>query len=170
MGAKWRAQRKASLNPTPMPYDPSDTDPYEGYVMYDPSWQQFAYYLDGTTPMDYMQSLPGPRSDWHPETGGVGFSTLGAGDMDDHIDYEIGGQSGAIDNTAYAINGPVTSDGMENFWLSGETAIIRRGRNPADHGPVGTSDSNALLSVIYDQLANQYYPNEASQADLVRSV
>lgn len=87
----------------------------------------------------------------------------------DNIDYEVGGQHGQVDANPYSL-GVVSSDSVENFSLDGRQAIIRRGRNPSDVGPVGTSDHNTLLGLALAQSVNQYYPNERSQSDVIRAV
>lgn len=94
---------------------------------------------------------------------------VGVGSIKDMIDYEVGGSRGIVDYQTYS-TGVVSSDLMENFALTGEQAIIRRGRNPSAVGPVATADHNTLLSLAYAQATSQFYPNERSQADLIRSV
>lgn len=90
------------------------------------------------------------------------------GDIHDNIDWEVGGQRGAI-NPVFSL-GVVSSDLVENFWLDGRQQIVRRGANPSRFGPVGTADHNALLGLAWAQQVNQYYPNEASQYDVIQAV
>lgn len=87
----------------------------------------------------------------------------------DPIDYEVGGEHGKVNGNPYSV-GVVSSDAVENFSLDGRQAIIRRGRNPSDVGPVGTSDHNTLIGLALAQSVNAYYPNERSQSDVVRAV
>lgn len=86
------------------------------------------------------------------------------------IDYEVGGVNGQVDGVPYS-TGVVSSDSVENFALTGEQAIIRRGGNPGQAtGPVATSDHGALLAAAFAQSQNEYYPNEASQADVLSAI
>lgn len=87
----------------------------------------------------------------------------------DYIDYEVGGQQGQVDGVPYS-TGVVSSDAVENFALTGEQAVIRRGYNPSSTGPVGTSDHNAVLAMAYAQQVNQYYPGELAQADVIAAL
>jgi hypothetical protein len=121
----------------------------------------------GTTVMDYQ--YPSPMEIVHTEA--EGYTPVGSpiGSIKDPIDYEVGGQRGRVDNLPYS-TGVVSSDLVENFELDGRQAVIRRMRNPSSVGPVGTSDHNMILALAYRQMTNQFYPNEGSQADLVRSV
>jgi hypothetical protein len=125
----------------------------------------FAAYLlpDGAifpTPVEYFQTGNNARP----------YTTAGPGDIGNNIDREIGGVSGNANGYLWS-TGVVSSDAMENFELDGRQAIIRRMDNPGGvTGPVGTSDHNALLAMAYAQMANQFYPSEESQYDLIRSV
>lgn len=97
------------------------------------------------------------------------FATAPIGVVKDMVDYEVGGQSGLVNDWPYG-TGVVSSDAVENFNLTGEQAIIRRQPDPNRVGPVGTSDHNQLLQLAYAQSVNQFYPNEQSQFDLIRSI
>jgi hypothetical protein len=135
----------------------NDLEPYDDGT--------FAAYLlpDGylfPTPVEYFQT----------GNNAVAYTTAGQGDIGDNINREIGGVSGDANGYLWS-TGVVSSDAMENFWLDGKQAIIRRMDNPGGvSGPVATSDHNALLAMAYAQMANQYYPSEESQYDLIRSV
>lgn len=91
-------------------------------------------------------------------------------DVKDHIDYTVGGNRGAVMRSPNAPNGPVHTDGVENFALTGEQAIIRRPHGTQGDGPVATSDANAFLAMAYGQQVNQFYPSEKSQVSLIHSV
>lgn len=127
---------------------------------------------DGTT--WYGPDMPGEREDFHAEFQNAHESELtpnAAPVIRDNVDWQIGGQSGLVDRFPYSLHGPVSSDAVEDFALTGEQIYLRRESEQRQmYGPVGTSDSSAMLALAYAQMQNQYYPNETSQADLVVSV
>lgn len=125
----------------------------------------------GTSDYGYPNAFPVQReivhtmADSHP-SGSINSNC----NIHDDIDWEIGGQQGEVDGVPYSL-GVVSSDAVENFALDGRQAVIRRMQNPGGNvGPVGTSDHNMLLALAYEQSANMFYPSEASQYDMVRSV
>lgn len=139
---------------------------YSTAVQDDPDNDNFL----GTSALLYTDQYPGPREHYHPGDLGSAPMPVPIGYIKDLVDYEVEGVRGLVDNAPYS-TGVVSSDLVENYWLDGSQAYIRRARSPQDRGgPVGTSDSNALLAIAYAQAVNQFYPNEASQADLVKSV
>lgn len=158
-----------------MPIHSSDHDDIVGtYLAYDPTPQVTAYFLGGNSPqIENDATYPGQREVFHPEADRTTPSTLimdGQGNETFNlIDREIGGQRGWIDNLPYS-TGVVSSSLVENFDLDGRQAVIRRQGSKQAHGPVGTSDSNGRLALLYSQAVNEYFPSEASQADLVRAV
>jgi hypothetical protein len=127
---------------------------------------------DGTT--WYDDQMPGGREDFHAEFENAVESELAPNAspvIRDDIDWQVGGQAGVVNRFPYSTHGPVSSDGVENFSLTGEQIYLRRETEQRQlYGPVGTSDSSALLALAYAQMQNQYYPNESSQIDLVMSV
>jgi len=178
MSASWRREKGvsyASGHPEILP-QADDSLVYEGYQAYDFSLSVINLMRPVGTNDDSVHSnlvYDGPREIYHPMAAGFypadPQSLAGQGDISDKIDWEIGGNPGVVGDNAYSL-GVVDSTTVEDFGMRGEQAIIRRQRNPSDTGDVGTSDSNALLSLLYAQSVNGYYPNEASQADLVRTV
>lgn len=179
MSAKWRTanNRVQNRNSTPseLPVESAARDDVVlGWKLYDPTAQERAYYLGGNTPEVEANPLyPGPREYFHPEAAEFTPSKLkmdGQGnDTFNMIDREMDGLRGAVDDQPYSL-GVVSSDLTENFWLGGQQAVIRRGRNPSEHGPVGTSDYSGRQALQYAMSVNQFFPNEASQADLVRAI
>lgn len=178
MSAKWRKARGLSFAKsdaeTPIPSRNTDQI-VETQANYNTEDQVLAYYQGGNATMmiEDSSTLPVQHEYFHTEAEGItpdqrqfagpGNSTYNM------IDREVDGQRGRIDILPYS-TGVTASDSVENFALTGEQAIIRRGRNPSDTGPVGTADSNGILALQYAQQVNQYFPNERSQSDLVRSV
>lgn len=165
MGAKWR-NKQASRSSTPAPNDHGLTgDTTDGDITYVDAQQGWYKYLPPP-----VSHYPGPVelevAPWElaykPTPAPIGM-------IRDMIDWEVGGQRGYVDNTPFSL-GVVDSNTVEDFNWRGERAIIRRPRNPAEAGAVGTADSNALLAIIYAQGASRVYPNEVSQADLVLGV
>lgn len=112
--------------------------------------------------------FPGQTELFHAGANAQPLSFGPVGDIQDRIDWEIGGVSGEVDNFPWSL-GVVSSDLVENFELDGRQAIIRR-MDDNNYGPVGTSDHNMLLAMSYAQQINQFYPNEQSQYDLIRAV
>lgn len=158
-----------------------DSNVYEGYVAYDPSTSDPD--TTGSTitkPMSTDDLLigaspqfPGNREEFHPGT--VGLYTLqalgygGQGNVRDNVDWEIEGQSGIVNDALYS-TGDVGRDIVDVHAMGGEQAVIRRMRNPSEAGAVATSDYNALLAISVAQATAGYFPNEASQVDLVKVV
>lgn len=128
---------------------------------------------DGTFSTYNENTYPGQYERWHAEWQDAKeydpsyYPQLYIKDL---VDYNDGGQFGLVDNLPYS-TGVVSSDLVENFALTGEQATIRRDTDLRQmDGPVGTADYNGATALMYMQLVNQYYPNEASQGDLVGSV
>lgn len=175
MSATWRKNNQREPNPSDMPIHSNDHDDIVGtYLAYDPTPQTTAYYLGGNQPLDMLSArFPGQREIFHPEadryTPATGVMDGQGNDTYNLIDREIGGQRGWINDLPYS-TGVVSSDLVEDFNLDGRQAVIRRQGTKQGVGPVGTSDSNGRLALLYAQAVNEYFPNEASQADLVRAV
>lgn len=171
MGKRFRNRRDATINAivgaddVVVNHERLDTD-----VQY-----QVEGFSSGALGKWYQPAFPGQRETVHTEAEGRPSGRLsGVGSVrDDSVSgpgREVGGQPGLVDGVPYSL-GVVSSDLVENFALTGQQAIIRRQANPGGNtGPVGTSDHNMLLALAYEQQVNQFYPNEASQADLVRAV
>lgn len=123
----------------------------------------------------YGSQYPVQREKFHPTADSIPADRMHMSGPDDSvgiegIDREVDGKAmGRVDAITYS-TGVTSSDLVENFELDGRQQIIRRGPNPASKGPVGTSDASAFLALAYAQSVNQFYPNEESQADLIRSV
>lgn len=177
MSARWRNQRNngklvtqdSEQFPTPI-LEPDDV--VLSQILYNPL-PQYGIYYGGT--QEREPQYPGQWEVINREadryTPAVGYIDSQGNDTYNLIDREIGGQRGWVDDLPYSM-GVVSSDLVENYALTGEQAVIRRTRNPSDHGstPVGTSDYSSHLALLYEMNASEFYPNEMSQADLVRSV
>lgn len=164
MGKKFRQRREAGIEAIVGQSDVvANHEAIDTQVQYD--------YDDhfGTTTYDGV--FPGQREQIHREADRRPSGSISSdANIHDNIDWEIGGVQGEVDALPYSL-GVVSSNLVENFDLNGRQAVVRRQENPGGNtGPVGTSDHNMLLALAYDQSANQYYPNEASQYDVVRSV
>lgn len=171
MGKRFRNRRDATVNAIV-----GKDDVVGNYESYNPNVQYETEPAPvGTTQAQYDPQFPGQREIQHREAEGFTPAVYaGVGSIrDDSVsgtNREANGQRGRVDITPYSV-GVVSSNLVENFDLTGEQAVIRRMPNPGGvTGPVGTSDHNALLAMAYEQSVNQFYPNEASQYDLVKSV
>lgn len=165
MSQRWRTQKRASAI---TPADPDDVVANHNNV--DTSPQDNSPIMGGVT-MAYLfnQDFPVQKELIHVEADSTTPQPVPIGSIKDQIDYEVGGQRGLVNNVPYS-EGVVSSDLVENFTLDGRQAVIRRMADKNSTGPVGTSDHNMLLALAYAQAANQYFPNEASQSDVVRAV
>lgn len=116
----------------------------------------------------YSPSFPGPREDYTPDA--ANYVTYGApvGNIRDQVDWEIGGQPGMT--KFVGSTGVVGRNSYDAFDFMGEQAVVRRMAD-TNYGPVTGSDYNALLATLYVyQEANQYFPNEAAQGDVIKAV
>lgn len=96
------------------------------------------------------------------------FSSGPVGNIDDRIDYEIGGKPG--DTKAVYGMGVVSPYNVDAHDYDGGQAIIRR-MPDGNYGPVGAGDYNSMLGLLYAmQETSYYYPNEQSQADIIKAV
>jgi hypothetical protein len=149
----------------------TDYDAYGSELNYTTETGMVGTMGDGTS--RYTADYPGSREDFHAEFEDAPMSELGGNAtavIRDDIDQQIDGQMGLVNRFPYSM-GEVSSDAQENFALTGEQIFLRRDSEQRQmYGPVGTSDSSALLALAYAQQQNMYYPNEVSQADLVASV
>lgn len=118
----------------------------------------------------YSPSFPGPREvrildseNVDMPTGGIAIDSIR-----DNVNWDIGGVPGMTKNVgSTGVTDPQTVD-QHNF--VGEMAVIRR-MPDTNFGPVKTADSNSLLSLLYAmQESNHYFPNEVSQADIIKAV
>lgn len=149
----------------------TDYDAYGSDLNYTTETGMVGTMGDGTS--RYTADYPGSREVFKaefedaPMSDLVGYPALS---IKDDIDYQVDGQMGLVNRFPYS-TGEVSSDAQENFALTGEQVYLRRESEGRQlYGPVGTSDSSALLALAYAQQQNMYYPNEMSQADLVVSV
>lgn len=164
MSKRFRQRREQGINAIA-----GTTDEVANHEAVDTQVQYDYDYQDGTT--SYAGGFPVQREKIHREASGRPSGSINSNaNVHDDIDWEVGGVQGRVDSVPYSV-GVVSSDLVENFALTGQQAVIRRQQNPGGNvGPVGTSDPNMILALAYEQAANQYYPNEASQYDLVKSV
>lgn len=175
MGKRFRERQKAKANATvtdTLAARPDDliVNHENSGTIYGPD---LTPYDDGTYPV-YMlpggQTFPTPVEHFQTGNRAVAYTHNPIGDISDRIDWEIGGVSGDANGYLWS-TGVVDSNTVEDFTLDGRQAIIRRMPNPGGvSGPVATSDHNALLAMSFAQMANQYYPSEQSQLDLIRSI
>lgn len=127
-------------------------------------------YQDGYDRLtDIADNWPTQLENFKPGANGVEYNNTPVGSIKDLVDYEIGGQSGLAAFAFPRSTGVVSSDAVEDFTLTGQQAVIRR-QPDTNYGPVSTSDHNALLALAFAQSANQFYPNEESQFDVIRSI
>lgn len=171
MGKRFRQRRNGTINDVTGKDDVvANHETYSTDIQY-----QFEGYSSSNHGLDWDSSFPGPREIRVTQTTDSYFPAYaGVGSIrDDSVsgpNREVGGRAGEVGDLPYSL-GVVDSNTVENFELTGQQAIIRRMPNPGGNtGPVGTSDHNMMLALAYEQQVNQYYPNEASQADLIRSV
>lgn len=160
-----------------VPLVPSAHEPWQPYEEYQADMQYRVQYAAGGTMGDgttlYTTEYPGAREDFNAEwrrAAEYDPSMEPQLYIKDLLDYNEGGQFGLVNNLPYSV-GVVSSDAVENYDLTGEQVLLRRETEARQmHGPVGTADSSTLLAIAYAQQVNQFYPDEASQADLVVSV
>ncbi len=117
------------------------------------------------TPADLF---PGPREHRVTDAMNGPEFTLAQMSIHDNIDWEVGGNPGATKN-AYS-TGVVDPSNVDAHDYDGGQAIVRRMRD-TNFGDVGTADYNSTLALVFQMSeADQYFPNETSQADLILGV
>lgn len=116
----------------------------------------------------YGASYPGPREDYTPDSANYTIDSSAVGVIRDQIDWEVGGQPGMT--KFVGSTGVVGRNSYDQFDFSGEQTVVRRAAD-TNYGPVTGTDYNALLATLYVyQEANQYFPNEAAQGDVIKAV
>jgi hypothetical protein len=134
-----------------------------------PSGNEYA--MGGETDLDYGAAFPGPRETRFVDAANrtMPLQQLAVGDIEDAVEWDIGGVSGATKFVgSEGVTDPATVDAHS---FLGEMAVIRR-MPDTNYGPVaGGEDNNALLSLLYSmQETNHFFPNEVSQADIIKAV
>jgi hypothetical protein len=120
-------------------------------------WQ----YDDSTYPGFYTE-------DFHSDAQNYPTFVHPVGTIRDDIDWEIGGLPGLT--KWVGTTGVVESSNVDAHDFTGEMAYVRR-HNVDMSGPVGSDDYNSLLALLYaTQESNAFFPNEVSQADMIRGV
>ena len=123
------------------------------------------------------REYPKDLEHFHPDSRNVPVPHAGVVTIKDALDYEIretyGGpyiQGGQALTHAMFSTGVVEPTNVDAHYLDGSQAIIRRMAD-TNFGPVATSDHNSLLSLLHSmQESSAYYPNEASQLNVIQSV
>jgi hypothetical protein len=116
---------------------------------------------------NYEPGYPGPRELRHVDA--ANYSTfMFDPNIHDNVDWAVGGIPG---QTKFVGSTGVTdSKTIDQHEFQGQMAVVRR-MPDTNYGPVTTSDHNSLLSLLYMmQESSHYFPNEVSQADIIRSV
>jgi len=135
---------------------------------YDTTGNEQAWSTEGDE-WDEESEFPGPKETIFVDAQNtVSYAHAPVGDIQDMIDWEIGGLAGATKG-AYSL-GVVESTNVDAHDFNGQMQTVRR---PADTnwGPVATNDHNSLLSLLYSmQESAHYFPNEVSEADLIKAV
>lgn len=124
--------------------------------------------------LDYGAAFPGPRETRYLDS--QNHQYFGSDYAIDSVDGRVGVQpqwdvDGIVGQTKFVgssgVTDPQTVD-AHNFL--GEMAVIRR-MPDTNYGPVKTNDHNSLLSLLYAmQESAHYFPNEVSQADIIKAV
>jgi hypothetical protein len=167
MGKRFRDRRKPEAVSTVAVIDSEYVNHSNVGTLYQ---EPLVPYYDGEiAAYDVDQGFPVQYEEFQSGASGVAYNTSPVGSIKDDIDYEIGGASGMAGFAFPRSEGVTASDSVENFWLDGRQAVIRR-KLDTNYGPVSTSDHNALVALAYAQSVNQYYPNEQSQFDVIRSI
>lgn len=124
----------------------------------------------GEEDLDFPTDFPGPREDRFVDAENyVPFGPDYAIDsIRDNVQWDIGGIIGQTKNVgSTGVTDPQTVDAHS---FTGQMAVIRR-MPDTNYGPVKTSDHNSLLSLLYAmQEGSHYFPNEASQIDVIKAV
>lgn len=119
--------------------------------------------------LNYEASYPGPRetrlldaSNWNRST------FMYDPDVRDRVDWAATGVAGFTKSVgSMGVTDPSTVDRHD---YQGQMAVVRR-MPDTNYGPVVTSDHNSMLSLLYAmQESTHYFPNDISQADIIKSV
>lgn len=121
-----------------------------------------------TEDMFFTAAFPGPREIRFLDSQNYVSSHSGVGDIEDNVDWEVGGIPG-MTKAVYS-TGVVESTNVDAHDFDGAQAIIRR-MPDTNFGDVGTADYNSQLAFLYAMSeADIYFPNETSQSDLILGV
>jgi hypothetical protein len=86
----------------------------------------------------------------------------------DNVQWDVGGVAG--DTKFVGSTGVTDPQTVDRHDFAGQMAVVRR-MPETNYGPVKTSDHNSMLALLYKmQESSHYFPNEISQADVIRSV
>ncbi len=125
--------------------------------------------MGGELDMEYPPQFPGPRERRFVDAqNSVMVPTTVTESIRDNVEWDVGGIPGETKNVgSTGVTDPQTVDAHS---FTGEMAVIRR-MPDTNYGPVKTADSNSLLSLLYAMSeSNHYFPNEVSQADIIKAV
>ncbi len=118
---------------------------------------------------EYPAMFTGPRETVFSDADNYVMTNSGVIDsIRDDVQWDVGGIQGQTKNVgSTGVTDPQTVDAHS---FTGEMAVIRR-MPDTNYGPVKTADSNSLLSLLYQMTeSNHYFPNEVSQADIIKAV
>jgi len=121
--------------------------------------------------LDMPQSITGsPREERSDQMNNFAYPIAVASDPDahDYVDWAVGGVPGYVKSVGSV--GVTDSKNVDRHDFQGQMAVIRR-MPDTNYGPVKTSDHNSILGMLYAmQETNHFFPNEVSQADVIRAV
>lgn len=126
----------------------------------------------GEEDLDYSASFPGPRETRYADSANWGSSIPTRNpDVRDYVDWAAGGIPGYTKCVgSVGVTDPQTVDAHD---FVGQMAVIRR-MPDTNYGPASgetTAGYNSLLQMLYAMSeGNQFYPNEVSQADVIKAV
>lgn len=118
----------------------------------------------------YGPQYPGPREvrllDSQNHT--MFTDTIAIDSIRDNVEWDIGGVVGETKSVgSIGVTSPQNVDAHD---FQGEMAVVRR-MPDTNFGPVKTADHNSTLALLYAmQETNSYFPNEVSQADIIKAV
>lgn len=120
----------------------------------------------------YDASFPGPRETRILDSDNyrMGMAEATLAHTPDTVEWDIGGIRGDTKTVgSVGVTDPQTVE-THTWDRPGEMAVIRR-LPDTNYGPVGTSDHNSLLSLLYAmQETAAFFPNDVSQIDVIRAV
>lgn len=135
-----------------------------------PSGNMEAWSGETDLEFNYMPGFPGPRETRIVDADNYNQRTFtyDPGVIRDRVDWAEGGVAGFTKSVgSIGVTDPKTIDAHD---FQGQMAVVRR-MPDTNYGPVATSDHNSILSLLYMmQESSHYFPNEVSQADVIRSV
>jgi hypothetical protein len=117
---------------------------------------------------NYDPGYPGPRETRLYDLYRTPTFTFDPGTIRDQVDWAAGGIPG--DMKVVGSTGVTDSKNVDAHEFKGQMVTVRR-MPDTNYGPVSGTDHNSLLSLLYSmQESSHYFPNEVSQADIIRSV